>query len=213
MIMIRHVPFLAAVLAFILIFCSMAKGVSRAPRQVYESNPEFVILAGEITPVTAISFAMNLEVRRPPIDDVKVLINSPGGRTDAGDKMLVALRRYARDKKLICYGTGTVASMAFNIMSQCDVRIGAAHTEFMMHDPYRSYDVKGQESFTRTYKQMKEDLADLAGDVMRYREINRKALGLTKKQIDIISDKGDKEYTSQELLANGWLNRIGEPGT
>jgi ATP-dependent Clp protease, protease subunit len=95
-------------------------------------------------------------------DDIKVIINSPGGHVEAGDTMHDMLRYVGPRVKVI--GTGWVASAGAHIFlgAQKDSRFCLPNTRFLLHQPLGG--VRGQAS----------DISIEAEEILKMRErLNR----------------------------------------
>jgi ATP-dependent protease ClpP protease subunit len=154
-----------------------------------------------------IEFNLSQEV---PRGDVLVLINSGGGYTHAGDRILDSIKAFAGKHRVVCLGISSVGSMAFNIMSNCDARYSVPETSFLMHDPYTLLPCKREDGLcSLTLRELHSHTDDLERDALRYREVNRKALNLTRSEINALCERGDTTYTPKELIENGYLNGSG----
>ncbi len=111
-------------------------------------------------------------------DDIKLIINSPGGHVEAGDTMHDMLRYVGPRVKVI--GTGWVASAGAHIFlgAQKDSRFCLPNTRFLLHQPLGG--VRGQAS----------DISIEAEEIIKMRErLNRIIARETGQPIErIIAD-------------------------
>lgn len=70
------------------------------------------------------------------LDPVFVILNSPGGEVYVGAQFLSYLDAVkSRGVEVHCYVQGMAASMAYNILTQCDKRFGLESSLYLWHPP------------------------------------------------------------------------------
>lgn len=108
-----------------------------------------VTLKGEITPalatqVEAMVAAFNAsrhDTQQDPVEGVVLVIDSPGGRLDAGADIVRALQ--SLEMPLVCVVSGTADSMAALIVeTACPIRLATPESSLMFHEPSFQSDVK-----------------------------------------------------------------------
>ena len=156
-------------------------------------------------------FRFNVDLMRRDLTNKNpiVIIDTLGGSMEAAESMYKHIRIKLKGKKLVCLGVNTVASMGFNIMSRCDVKYSLYNTSYMMHDVYL---ILVQNCLMPTQiinlKFLRESLNKILPDINMFREINRKALNITRKEIDKISDAGDVSFKTPQLIEMKYLDDI-----
>lgn len=137
--------------------------------------------------------------------DRVILINSPGGDVDYGNKMLDMMHaEQAQGVRFVCFAYKGAHSMAFNFLSQCDVRIMQQGTMSLVHKIRR-----GLITETATAKNLRKIADDLEKSDEPFRQANAKALGLTIKDYDMYADE-ETYFTAETLLKMKYLQGIGQ---
>ncbi len=134
-----------------------------------------------------------------------VYINSLGGRLDAGDAIISMIdAEKANGVKVICVVNEEATSMAFNILTHCDVRLAHIHSRFLVHKAaYGSW----EQGLRMTAKNLRRWANELDRADQPYRNDNCKAMHLTLSEYDDATDT-EKTWTSIELLRLGYLQGI-----
>lgn len=111
-----------------------------------------------------------------------ILIDSGGGSVEAGKVMIELLElEKSSGVKQACVVIRQASSMAFNLLTHCDVRFAAPDAHMLMHKVFLwrwPMDKK------LTAKNLKEAAADLDKADEPYRQANSKALRITLRQYD-----------------------------
>jgi ATP-dependent Clp protease, protease subunit len=140
-----------------------AKEPESAPVQKALFESRIVLIFGEVDMKMAERVsAQLLALAAKSNDDIKVIINSPGGHVEAGDTMHDMLRFVGPRVKVI--GTGWVASAGAHIFlgANKDSRFCLPNTRFLLHQPLGG--VRGQAS----------DISIEAEEILKMRErLNR----------------------------------------
>lgn len=138
--------------------------------------------------------------------DRLVIISSRGGEVSAGKVILSMLLNEKKDHpgmRLICVADQEVDSMAFNILSFCDVRLATEETKFVAHKVRDYY--KGE--IILTAKEMREKADEMDRLDEPYRQQNAKAMHLKLKDYDKYADD-EKEWSVDELVKLKYLSGI-----
>lgn len=135
--------------------------------------------------------------------DRLVLIDSPGGEVGAGQRLIDTLMiEHNSGTRIVCVAINNAHSMAFNIMSFCDVRLATAGTKMVAHKIAISY-IMGRGTA--------KNLREIARELDRYDEPycvqNSKILHLTRKEYDKYADR-DYMWKVAELLKRNYLDGI-----
>lgn len=123
-----------------------------------------------------------LEVKRDMKEDAYLIIDSPGGSVLSGFKILRAMNEVkATGNKVVCVVRGMAISMAFAILSNCDVKLADKHSVVMFHNvrmflqfyTLRAVDAKRlYESLTRFDTHLAELIApELGLDYTKYKKL------------------------------------------
>lgn len=141
--------------------------------------------------------------------DRLVLINSPGGTDQAGEQImaLMDIERQA-GTRMICVVRKLAASMAFNILSHCDVRLSEARAHLLFHSlAFESLQSRGGPEGRLT----PEVLVKLAGELKKadahYKRANLKLLNMTSDEYDQYS-REDHFWTAEQLVARKYLHGL-----
>lgn len=133
-----------------------------------------------------------------------VLINSPGGDVEFGNRMISLMKAEQKQGvKVVCYAFNGAHSMAFNFLSQCDVRIMAPGTMSLVHKIRR-----GLITETATAKNLRKIADDLDKSDEPFRQANAKALNLSLSDYDKYADE-ETYFTAETLLKMKYLHGIG----
>jgi len=136
-----------------------------------------------------------------------VVINSPGGHVDSGERMIRVMKaEQSRGVKYVCVIVGDGASMAFNFFTLCDVRLAVKTAHFLFHKIALAKE--GIPSHVRLTAQTLRRVADmLDAEDEKYRIGNAFALSLSLSVYDNLA-AADIEWNTSELLNNGYLHGV-----
>lgn len=190
----------------VLLFSKVALCATISSPFISYDTKKTVTLVGEINDGMAASvsvqMAMSLDIPGPRL----VIIQSPGGEVNAGAKIIKLLQaeKEHTHEKLVCVVLGTAHSMAFNLLSRCDVRLATSGSEMVVHKiAYYGTDP----NVRLTAKKLKEMAARLESIDAAFDEVNRKAMGLSASEFDRYAD-AERRWTAKELLAMHYLDGI-----
>jgi ATP-dependent Clp protease, protease subunit len=132
-------------------------------------------------------------------DDIKVIINSPGGHVEAGDTMHDMLSYVGPRVKVI--GTGWVASAGAHIFlgANKDSRFCLPNTRFLLHQPLGG--VRGQAS----------DISIEAEEILKMRErLNRIIARETGQPLERIINDTERNFwmSAEEAIQYGLVTKI-----
>lgn len=134
-----------------------------------------------------------------------VVIDSPGGSVAAGQEMIDAIDA-EKDAgiKITCVVKEVAASMAFNLLTHCDVRIADAKAILLFHKIEIGGSIPGVRMTARNLRRIAEQLD---GYDEPYRQANAKALGMTIEEYDWYADH--ETFWEPSVLARlGYLTGI-----
>lgn len=201
----RH---LLAVIVFTLFSFKNAQAyqVHSPEANVYLTTGRVAYLTGYITPVQALNFTLALSATSHLPGPRVLVIDSPGGSVTAGKEELDALleEKTRTHEKLVCVVTGAAMSMAFNILTRCDVRLAVPGAAFLFHDISAGV-LSDSAGFrlTRTMLRMIADDLESVGE--SYRRWNAWALRMKLKEYDEAAER-DLTWEPSELLERKYLH-------
>ena len=162
-------------------------------------------LLGEITQKSANQFLFEQASTSFYAGDRLVLIDSPGGDVDAGKKIMDSLvKEQEHGTKLVCLVFGTAASMAFNILSHCDVRVSTKQATFLFHHCALS-------DFPVNVRMTSQHLKEISDEMERIDEqfcaVNSKALHLSRALYEKLANS-ESYWSPRELLSRKYLDAV-----
>jgi ATP-dependent protease ClpP protease subunit len=160
-------------------------------------------IVGSIDSAMAASVLMQTTANAKLPGERVVLISSPGGSVTAGERIgMILAQERAAGTKVVCVVLGMAHSMAFNILTNCDVKIASDDTEMVAHKIAMSEAVDRM-----TAKNLREWADRLDALNKKYDEANAKALKLSMAEYN---KKADQEYSwpAKELLQIGFLDAL-----
>lgn len=131
-----------------------------------------------------------------------VLINSPGGSVEAGNVMIdIMEQERAMGVRQVCIVLDHASSMAFNLLTHCDIRLSVANAHMTVHK------VEGWDGQRHTAANMRKVLIDLERIDEPFRQANSRAMHLTLRQYDRYADQ-ETEWSPAKLLKMHYLDDI-----
>lgn len=173
---------------------------------VHLETQKVTLMRGPVTPEMYISVMQQMLVTSQIPGDRILVINSPGGSEDAGSGIIDLMEaEKLLHVRQICIVNHQAESMAFNILTHCDVRLATTTSTIMAH----VLALQGVECLlhrcTPTY--LRSTAEDLAIADLPYRKDNAAALMLTPKQYDEYAAK-DYVWPIRDLLKRGYLHAV-----
>jgi ATP-dependent protease ClpP protease subunit len=171
------------------------------------TTSKVVYLYGDVSADSAKSFERQQLATLALKGDRVIVIDSPGGEVDAGQRMISDMdAERANGVKMICVVEARAHSMAFNLLTHCDVRLAADGSLLLFHKIARVYsactlDLRG------TPKRLRKDADDLEKADEPFRQANAKALAMSLRDYDAYADK-DTLWRATTLVARGYLQGI-----
>lgn len=165
-------------------------------------------IGGDIGYLSSVGFEIEMNATSHLPGDRIIIINSTGGYVYIGEQILEAIdaERAATGERVVCGVDKTAMSMAFNILTRCDVRLAVANATFMFHPIYmKSVTCRGG----CKPKTLRKIAKDLEKSDEPYRHANSKALGLAPTDYDVFADN-DTIWRADKLLRMGYLHGIVE---
>lgn len=166
-----------------------------------------VIRIGDINERTQLLFQIQMEATYEIPGDRVLIIHSRGGVVDIGAQMLIALaiEKTATGGRLICVADSDASSMAFNMLSFCDIKLATPKTHFTMHNVFFYQLQSGLDSGTHlTAKNLRKLADEIEQSNTMWRRTNAAALHMDLKDYDLFADE-EHTWTVKDLLGHGYL--------
>ncbi len=159
-----------------------------------------IVLHGEVNTFSAITFLADLEAVEDLPGDLLVIIDSPGGDVESGDRMIAAIDAVeASGTRVVCVASHAAHSMAFNLLTHCNVRLATPGTTMVVHKIEIS-----RIDMRRTAANLRRIADRLDRLDEKYRQANSKAMKLSLKQYDLCADE-ETEWSALLLYKRGYL--------
>lgn len=163
-----------------------------------------VRIQGEITPETLEKFTKDLNETKDFAGDRVVLIDSIGGSVDSGAEMLKLLEKERKaGHRIVCVVERVAYSMAFNILSQCDLRLATPKALLLFHRV--SMDLPPRRRYTAPV--LRRIVEELEKSDEPYRHANSKALGMRLTEYDQFADQ-EVYWRAESLRKRGYLHQL-----
>lgn len=146
-----------------------------------------------------------LETSQAPGDRL-IVIDSRGGEVNAGQGMIEMIEaEKSLGIKVYCFVTSRAMSMAFNILTHCNVRLASNKARLLFHKiAYASLD---ENSGRLTPNRLRELAAQLDSDDNKYASRNAKALNMPTEDYTLFAYR-DTVWMPQALVNMGYLQGI-----
>jgi ATP-dependent protease ClpP protease subunit len=198
--------------AAILLWAQAAFSVQIDPADIVPINlnsPKVAHITGMIDRESASNFVLEMiNTARLPGDRI-IIINSPGGFVDEGKVMLDEIRREQRQgTRVVCLAVEHASSMAFNILTNCDIRLAASGAEMLVHKIAINYLLPTDGRITSKVLRRVADEMDKNEEV--FRRANAAAMRLTVEYYDFFADR-ETRWTAETLYERGYLHGLIQP--
>jgi ATP-dependent protease ClpP protease subunit len=135
-----------------------------------------------------------------------ILINSRGGIVSNGNAMLKEIRlEQSKGVKVICVVEKIAHSMAFNILTNCDVRLAVPKAVMLVH----KVALMNAPTYRFTAKNLRDTAEELDRDDEPFRQANAKAMGLSLEDYDLFADN-ETIWRAETLLQRGYLHGLAQ---
>lgn len=194
----------AGLLAFLLPLQSFAMTIHGDLGQRIIPN-RVVTIVGVIDEAMTASVSIQLRNSRGQKGPIVVDIESPGGSVDQGRKIISMLEheRAISHAKLVCVVEHAAHSMAFAILTHCDVRLATKDSTMVVH----KVALGGDPGVRMSAKNLRRLADEMDKDDEAMIEENRAAMHLSRKDYDKYADV-ERQWTAKELLAMHYLDGI-----
>lgn len=165
---------------------------------------KIIVLHGEVNEFSAITFLADLRAVKDILGALLVIIDSPGGDVESGDRMIAAIDEIeASGTKVVCVANHAAHSMAFNLLTHCNVRLATPRTTMVVH----KIEISRIAGVRNTAANLRRIANQLDRRDEKYRQANSKAMKLTLSEYDICADN-ETEWGAMQLLERGYLQGI-----
>ncbi len=128
-----------------------------------------------------------------------VILNSPGGMVEAGKIIIEAIRAEQQIGPVVCIADKEASSMAFNIISYCDVRLATAKTHSVVH----KIRVAFPPGVMLTSRRLREVADALDKSDEPFRRNNARRMHISLADYDLFADK-ETAWRVETLVAKGY---------
>jgi ATP-dependent protease ClpP protease subunit len=168
-------------------------------------------LIGDVDPSNAQKFEAEMALTADVPGDRLILINSNGGLVFSGEKMIKLMQaEQLRGIRQVCVVIHSAHSMAFNLLTHCDVRLALPKSNLLMHKIAEAgvIDCMSQRC---TEIRLREIATEMRNVDEPYRQANSKALHMSLKDYDLFADE-EHIWTTEALLKRKYLHGLAEIG-
>lgn len=160
---------------------------------------------GFIDDMSATVFLAEMQATESLEGDRLIFIDSPGGSVSSGNYMIAAIdREKASGVKVTCVVGKLAASMAFNLLTHCDVRIADTRSVLLFH----KVEIGGRPPGVRMTAENLRKIAELLDEMDEpFRVANASALGMSLEEYDFYANH-ETYWNSKVLFRLGYLNDI-----
>jgi ATP-dependent protease ClpP protease subunit len=138
-------------------------------------------------------------------EEIRVIINSPGGEVQAAEGIIGVFLYLQSDGVTIrCMVDGIARSAAFWILQACGERISTPGSTFLVHEPFAVFDGHGKLEIDEL--QIMHD--ELQGDSEKMAAVSAPRMGLTISQFHEKIRNKNWTMTSSEAIVNHALDSI-----
>ena len=197
--------FLVLLAAFLFSISANAYHLVSKKANIDLTTDKVIRLVGMVGPETEIAFIAQKLATDMISGPRVILIDSPGGYVDACQRMIDVLEsERAAGTQVICVVTQQASSMAFNLLTHCDVRLSVAKTSMVVH----KIAIGGLPMFMRgTSKNLRQIADDMDEMDEKYCVANAAAMHLNRLDYDKFADL-ESNWTPEELLVRGYMHDI-----
>lgn len=197
---------IAATVAICLLFSTSVHAMTVRNRLGGKFSTNRVItIVGVIDEAMTASVSAQLRNTQNIGGPIVVDIQSPGGSIGEGRRIIGMLEaaRNADHTRLVCVVEHAAHSMAFAILTHCDVRLATSDATMVVHKAALGGD-PGIRLSAKNLRELAKDLDQVDEPMI---EENRAAMHLSRADYDRYADK-ERRWTAPELIALHYLDGI-----
>ena len=169
---------------------------------VSSGSAKIVTIAGVIDDSTVREVQIQLRATRTLPGDRIVLIDSFGGSVSSGLRIIDLLEKErSATVHLVCIVDGEADSMAFNLLSHCDVRLATPRSHFVVHKVAAGGLDEHERGTAKNLRKMADEIDRIDE---RFRQLNARMMHLSLSDYDRFAD-AERNWTARELLQIGYL--------
>jgi ATP-dependent protease ClpP protease subunit len=198
---------LVSLAVFLFPLSSMAVHVVSKEAHIDIETSKVATIESDISGESAVSFLRQMDETMIIPGDRVILIDSPGGQVDAGMAMIGRIEiEKAMGSRVICVVEHAAHSMAFNLLTHCDVRLARPKSFMIFHKVAVELCSNPDHSGPRLTP---KNLRKIANDLQRmdelFRRPNATALHMSLPDYDLFCEH-DTAWTAMSLYTRGYLN-------
>jgi len=168
------------------------------------STKKIAYIQGEVGKRLYAAFIQDMDATAELKGDRLIIINSQGGRVDYGKKIIDRINtEKAAGVKVVCIVLNEAHSMAFNILTHCNIRLSQPNALMLVHKARLPID----KNEYLTSEMLRQHADELDKDDEPFRQANSKAMGLSLKEYDEYTSK-EVMWRAETLLKRGYLHCI-----
>ncbi len=170
------------------------------------TTQKVVRIQGSIMPGAELDFVTSIVAVNPtPGEDLVIVIASTGGDVIVGGRMIELVEILKRAHiRTICVADKQASSMAFNLMSHCDVRLATPGSHMKVHKIRIFFDSHEE---TYTARQLRDIAKHLDEEDRPFQELNQKLMHLTPKDYNLFANQ-ETIWRAEKLLSIGYLHGL-----
>lgn len=194
-------------LGLLLLLSSVSKAETieaQAPFVSYKTN-KVVKIIQDISQLSADAVVRQFKQTRRLPGERLIIIQSPGGDAEAGQLIIDEIKlEQILGTKIVCFVAGIAHSMAFNILTHCDVRISTPRSMFLVHK------IRYYGPFMNVTAQRLRELAGQLDEADEpYRQANSKAMSLSLQEYDSKAD-AETTWSAETLRKKNYIHYFGK---
>lgn len=164
---------------------------------------------GDIDPSSAKAFETQMLDTLGLPGDRLIVIDSSGGLAEDGQTIISLLEaEQSRGVRTVCFVRHRAYSMAFSILSRCNVRLAAPKATLLFHALAKGDDISASTGPRLTPKELRRLADQLEEDDKIYRDADMAALHMTREDFDIYAEH-DHMWKPLPLVKRGYLQGTG----
>lgn len=194
-----------AITTFLVCIPSYALDVLSSKGELIVSTKKIIKIDGFINDATYKKFEEQYYSQLRHSGDILIILDSPGGEVGVGNKIIRLVEVIKYSNKVFCVANKDASSMAFNILSHCDVRMATNKTRMVVHKAAHS--PVCDDSVRYTPKYLRVIAKELEIDDIPFSKLNAKLMKLTEESYSFFADE-ETSWSVYTLVSSGYLKDI-----